>query len=215
MSNEVKYAIYGAGGFGMEVYCYLRDYLNALNANSEFIGFFDDGIEKGLQNQFGNIIGGITEVNNINFKLNLIIAIANPQIRMALQGKINNTNIIYPNIISADFKFFDMASTSLGKGNIIFSKSSISLNSELGNFNIVNGNISIGHDTKIGNFNTFFPGTRISGLVKIGNSNQFGMNSSVAQGTEIGNGNKFAPNSVVLKNIGNDGTYFQGILKKL
>ena len=216
MNNGGKYAIYGASGFGREVYCYLRDTLNAENVQWDFIGFFDDG-KPNISNysKYGSIIGGIDFVNSLNESINLIIAIADPAVRMRLIERITNNKILFPNLIFSDVRIFDQENFSMGKGNIIFSKCSFSVDTEIGDFNIFNGSISMGHDSKIGNFNSFMPGSKISGMVQIGDGNQLGMNSTILQNLRMGDFNKIAPNTMVSKNIGSDDTYFGATLKKL
>lgn len=51
-------AIYGAGGFGREMACAIQR-LNSQETVWNFLGFFDDGIDKGAHNQYGEILGGI------------------------------------------------------------------------------------------------------------------------------------------------------------
>ncbi len=216
MNNGGKYAIYGASGFGREVYCYLRDTMKAQNFNCDFIGFFDDGIPNiSKYLKYGKIIGGIDLVNSWVEPLNLIIAIADPTVRKSLIEKITNKNIQFPNLIFSDVRIFDQESFSIGKGNIIFSKCSFSVDTIIGDYNIFNGSISMGHDSKIGNFNSFMPGSKVSGMVEIGNGNQFGMNSTILQNLRMGDFNKIAPNTMISKNIESNSTYFGTSLKKL
>ena len=54
-------AIYGAGGFGREMACAIQR-LNSQETVWNFLGFFDDGIDKGAHNQYGEILGGIEEL---------------------------------------------------------------------------------------------------------------------------------------------------------
>jgi sugar O-acyltransferase (sialic acid O-acetyltransferase NeuD family) len=213
--NESPIAIFGAGGYGKEVFCTLRDLLNYYNMPFKFLGFFDDGLLVNSHNGFGEIVGGIKDLNDFGSELNLFLAVANPTTRRKIVEMIDNGNIKFPNLVFYDIRIFDIQSIKLGRGNIIFSKTSISFSTDIGNFNIFNGNISVGHDTTIGSFNTLLPGARLSGIVKVKDLNQFGMNTVVVQKIKIGNGNVFAPSSVVLRDIKDDGTYFQGTLKKL
>lgn len=216
MNNGGKYAIYGASGFGREVYCYLRDTMKAQNVNWDFIGFFDDGIPNiSKYLKYGKIIGGIDTLNNWIEPLNILIAIADPYIRKGLFEKMTNNKIQFPNLIFSDVRIFDQESFSIGKGNIIFSKCSFSVDTIIGDYNIFNGSISMGHDSKIGNFNSFMPGSKVSGMVEIGNGNQFGMNSTILQNLRMGDFNKIAPNTMISKNIESNSTYFGTSLKKL
>jgi hypothetical protein len=55
-------AIIGAGGFGREVKTIL-DAINVLNPVYNFLGFYDDGFEKGDNSNGYPILGGIECVN--------------------------------------------------------------------------------------------------------------------------------------------------------
>ena len=58
-----KVAIYGAGGFGREVACLINK-INEKSLEWDFIGFFDDGKEKGAKNEYGEVLGGLLELNS-------------------------------------------------------------------------------------------------------------------------------------------------------
>lgn len=199
-------AIYGAGGFGREVACLIR-IINEKNPTWNLIGFFDDGIEKGTKNEYGEVLGGITEVNNFSEPLAIVIAIANPKIVTKLVENINNPNIEYPNIISPDVIYLDQNNFTIGKGNIICSGCLISCNVKIGDFNILNGFIPVGHDTTIGNYNSIMPSVKISGEVTIGDRNFFGVGSIVLQQIKIGNDTKVGANSLVLRKTKDGMTY--------
>ena len=59
-------AIYGAGGFGRETACLLRE-INEVAPTWNFIGFFDDGLPAGTRNHQGETLGGIDALNALNF----------------------------------------------------------------------------------------------------------------------------------------------------
>ena len=50
-------AIYCAGGFGREIYCLIFNRIK--NLEWRFVGFFDDGVDKGKQLQYGVCLGGM------------------------------------------------------------------------------------------------------------------------------------------------------------
>lgn len=199
-------AIYGAGGFGREVACLIHK-INEHNKLWNLVGFFDDGKEKGSKNEYGEILGGIDELNCYNGKLSIVMAIASPRIVEKIVKAISLANIDFPNIISPDIVFLDKNNYSLGIGNIITTGCLISCNVHIGNFNILNGFISIGHDTKIGNYNSIMPSVKISGEVTIGNRNFFGVNSVILQQITIGDDTVIGANSLVLRNTKNGMTY--------
>jgi len=199
-------AIYGAGGYGREVACLINS-VNEVKKEWNLIGFFDDRLPIDYKNEYGPIIGGISELNNYSRMLSVVLAIANPQILSKIVKKITNTTIEYPNIIAPDILFLDERNISIGKGNIIGFKSWISCNVQIGNFNRLNANISIGHDAIIGNFNMFNPFTCISGEVTVGDCNFFGVGSIVLQQKHIGNYTTVGANSVILKKTKDNATY--------
>lgn len=205
--------IYGAGGFGKEVFCLLRE-ANQFSNEWNFLGFLDDNLPLGTDLKFGLVVGGIDYLLNSTEQLHVVLAIGNPVSRELISQKINNKNIIFPNLIAPDFRALDQDSLKMGVGNIIFSKCSTSVDVSVGSFNIFNSQIAIGHDSHIGDYNTFLPGTKVSGSVHIGKSNNFGMNSAVLQNVRIGNRNKLGPLSVLTKSIKDDGTFIGSIAKK-
>jgi sugar O-acyltransferase (sialic acid O-acetyltransferase NeuD family) len=201
-----KIAIYGAGGFGREVACLIQK-INEKSPEWELIGFFDDGIVEGTQNEYGKVLGGIDQVNNYPEDLAIVIAIASPKIIEKIVGNITSSKISFPNIISPDVTFLDKNNFSIGKGNIISYHCVLSCNVHIGDFNIFNWAITIGHDVTIQNYNAFMPDVKISGEVNIGNKNFFGVNSTVLQQLQIGDETVIGASSLVLRKTKNGMTY--------
>lgn len=202
-------AIYGAGGFGKEVACLIEK----INRTSEtqiwnFIGFFDDGKEKGIRiSHYGDVLGGMNELNAYNSPLNIVLSIGNPQVLKKLRAQIVNKNIYFPNIIDPSFIIGDSESFKIGCGNIIQNDCGVSCDVEIGDFNVLNGSVSIGHDAKIGNFNVIMPNIRISGEVIIGNCNMLGVGSIVLQQITIGNDVHLGAGAVLMTKPKNGSTY--------
>jgi len=199
-------AIYGAGGFGREVACLIGE-INNIEPTWNLIGFFDDGKELGYETEYGRVLGGITELNNYNERLAIVIAIGNPMLVSQLSSSICNHSIVFPNLISPSVSFLDKNNVSMGYGNIICSHSWISCNVHIGNFNIMNVGVTIGHDSRIGNFNSFMPAVRISGEVTIGEYNFFGVSSVVLQQIPIGQNTVIGANSLVIRKTKDGETY--------
>lgn len=201
-----KIAIYGAGGLGREVACLI----NAINIKQpvwELIGFFDDGKEKGLRNEYGKILGGINEVNSYPEELAVVVAIALPKTVENIVNNIISPKITFPNIISPDITFLDKNNFIIGRGNIISFRCVISCNVMVGDFNIFNWGTTVGHDVKVNNYNSFMPYVKISGEIKIGNKNYFGVNSVVLQQICIGNENIIGASSTVVRDTKDGVTY--------
>ncbi len=201
-----KIAVYGAGGFGREVACLI----NRINKNSptwELVGFFDDGVEKGTRNTYGEVLGGIDELNAYPDELSIVIAIGSPHTVEQLVNQITSTKIDFPNVISPDVIILDENNFSVGIGNVITTGCFITCNVKIGNFNILNGGARIGHDTKIGNFNSIMPSVNISGEVTIGDRNFLGVDSTILQQIKIGNDTVIGANSLILRNTKDGMTY--------
>ena len=64
-------AIYGAGGFGREVACLLRK-INEQTSQWNLIGFFDDGKECGYSTEYGDVLGGIEQLNSFSSSLSIV-----------------------------------------------------------------------------------------------------------------------------------------------
>lgn len=204
-------AIFGAGGFGKEVAC-LIDLINQkCDADDEkyhFIGFFDDEVEKGKQiSRYGNVLGGMVELNEWEMPLCICIAIGNPSSLKAVQQRIINPRVSFPNLIHPDFKVADEHTFLIGRGNIIQGDCYVSCDVKIGSFNVLNGSVVIGHDTNVGDYNVIMPNIRISGEVSIGDCNLFGVGSIILQQLKIGTGVRLGAGAVLMTKPKNGGTY--------
>ena len=208
-------AIYGAGGFGKEVACIINE-INKKEKTWEIIGFFDDGIAKGTNvSHFGTVLGGINELNSWSREINIVFAIGSPQTLKFLVERINNRNIIFPNIIHPEATFVDPISFKIGKGNVIVRGCTFSVDVLVGDFNQFNSISALAHDVSIGSYNVLMPLTRISGETKIGNCNFFGINAIVLQGVKIGNNTRIGAGSVLMKRTKDNFLYFGNPAKKM
>ncbi len=199
-------AIYGAGGFGREIACLIHK-INEKKKSWNLIGFFDDGIQIGNYNEYGEILGGINELNLYTNEIAIVIAIGFPLLVKKIVNKIHNQNVSFPNLIAPDVRLLDANNFTLGKGNIISFGCTISCNVKISDFNIFNWNNTIGHDVSIQNYNSFMPSVSISGEVIIGDLNFFGVSSTVLQQLVIGNGTVIGANSLITRNTKNNETY--------
>lgn len=199
-------AIYGAGGFGRETACLLRE-INEVSPTWNFVGFFDDGVPAGTRTNQGAVLGGIDVLNSWKGELSVVFSIAAPKVLEALSKKIENPNVVFPNIFAPTARILERSSLKIGRGNLINFACTISCDVEIGDFNLLNERVTVGHDTRIGNFNTFMPGAHISGNVLMGDRNAVGMNSAIMQGTKIGNDTKIGASSLIVRDPESGGSY--------
>ncbi len=202
-------AIYGAGGFGKEVACILNK-INEIQLTYNLVGFFDDGVHKGTDiSHFGQVLGGLSELNSWETPISIVFAIGNPAIIETLVNNVTNHNVSYPNIIHPDVFFADPISLSMGIGNVIVRGCTFSVDVTIGNFNQMNSLSSLGHDVVMGSFNVLMPLTRVSGEVQIGSYNIFGLNTLILQQIKIGKNVRTGPGAVMMTKP-RDGMLYMG-----
>lgn len=200
-------AIFGAGGFGMEIACLIKQ-INKNNPVWNLVGFFDDNATlQGTKNKYGEVLGGIDTLNLYDKELAVAIAVGNPSVVRIIVDKITNEKIWFPNLVAPDVVIMDEENFSVGEGNIICSKCWISCNVHFGDFNILNVGCVVGHDVKFDSFNSLMPSVNISGEVTVGEENYFGVASVVLQQKKIGCKTVIGANSLIIKNTKDGRTY--------
>ena len=88
--------------------------INDINANTtddndkwHFLGYFDDGKPKGAQNDYGEVLGNIEDLNAWPTDIAIAIAVGSPKALLAISGKITNPKVYFPNILAPDVKWMD------------------------------------------------------------------------------------------------------------
>lgn len=200
-----KIGIYGSGAFGQEVYLLIES-INRAEGSSVFecIGFFDDTKEVGSNCKYGKVIGGISDINQMNEILAIAIAVGSSPGLEKMSTQIDNPYITFPNLLSPNNVYFDKESLTLGMGNIILSNSIISYDVVIGNFNVINTGVNFGHHVEIGDCNVLNPNVQLSGNTKIGSNNSLGLNCAFLPKKMIGDHNVVVPGSIVTRNFENN-----------
>lgn len=198
-------AIFGAGGFGRETLLMIRQ-INQVQHDWNVIGFFDDELPKGTEENGFKILGGLTELNEVGEKLCMAIAVADPVIRKRIVGKIKNSNLDFP-VLKHPHNFLgDDRTNQFGQGCIITAGNILTTTIQLKEFVIVNLACTIGHDAHIGRFTTLMPGCSISGKVNVGEASLIGSGARILQNISIGDYCKVGAGAVVIKNSGSNVT---------
>lgn len=202
--------IVGASGFGREVANIIEE-----NGDYDYIAFIDDDLK--LQGKIINgyeVEGTVDDLFNREEPINVVIAIADPHIRMAIAKKlIKNKNISFPNIIS---KYADVSQLNrLGIGNIICQGSVLTVGIKMGSFNHINLNCTVGHDAIVKDCITVYPGVNISGNVRIDDYCELGTGSQIIQGKYLAEDVILGAGAVVINDIIEKGTYVGVPVKKV
>ncbi|WP_209390145.1 acetyltransferase [Chryseobacterium sp. RR2-3-20] len=194
-----KIAVFGAGGFGREVKTII-DEINRNNKIYDFIGYFDDGKDKGILINNFPVLGGVNEINNFEEDLCVILCIADPKIKKKIAQKINSTKISFPSIIHPKSSVSNDY-VNIGKGCIICEGTIITCNIDIEDFVILNLSCTVGHDTKIGAFSSFMPSVNISGEVKIEQGVYVGTGAKIINLLDIGENTIVGAGAVVSKSL--------------
>lgn len=199
--------IYGAGGYGREIAC-LINRINAIKPEWNLLGFMDDGVPVGTKNEYGEVLGDLTYINNYPTEVSVALAIGTPSIIQKIAADITNPKVDFPNLIDPNVEFMDREHVEMGQGNVICLRSTISTNVKFGSFNLLNVAVGVGHDASFGDYNVVMPNVNISGGVQIGNGNLFGVKSTILQYLKVGDHVKIGANSLLMRNAKSDNLYF-------
>ncbi|RZK43808.1 MAG: acetyltransferase [Pedobacter sp.] len=192
-------AIVGAGGFGREVKM-LIDQINAVQQQFNFLGYFDDGIEKGTLINNYPVLGGISAINELEAPTAIAVAIGLPSLKKKLIEQITSPLITYPTLIHPSVIIGDDFVT-IGEGTIICAQNVITVNIEIGKYVIINLACTIGHDTQIGDFCSLMPSVNVSGEVQLHEGVYIGTGVKVINQLSVGTGTIIGAGAVVSKSL--------------
>lgn len=193
-----KIAIIGAGGFGREVKM-LIDQINQQKKKYDIIGFFDD--KEYTENINGlPYLGKLSEIDNVDFPLSLVISIADPKTKKKIYNTLKNGNIDFPNLIHPSVLIGE-DDVELGIGNIICAGTIITVNIKIEDFVILNLSCTVGHDTTIKSYSSFMPSVNISGEVVIHEGVYVGTGAKIINLLEIGEYTIVGAGAVVSKTL--------------
>ncbi len=193
-------AIFGAGGFGREVKTIIEAINNKRQETYNFIGFYDDGIEKNsIVNGFP-VLGGVEDLNKLDEDISLVISIGDPKIKMKILNKISNPKINFPPIIHPNTSI-SKDDVHIGEGTIICEGTIITCNIKIGKFVILNLMCTVGHDTNIDDYCAFMPAVNISGEVSIKESVYVGTGAKIINLIKIGQNTIVGAGAVVSKSL--------------
>lgn len=204
MKNSVI-GIYGASGFGKEVYPLIRE-----SFPTTPIFFIDDG--SSLDSLNGTKVQKFDEFLKTKAKEHLaVIAIANSRIREQLTQKCRSNNISILDVKAENSIMMD--EVNIQPGSIICPFVSLTSNIRIGEGFHANLYSYVAHDCLIGNYVTFAPGVKCNGNVHIGDHAYIGTGAIIHQGKpnrplKIGKGAVIAAGAVVTKNIPDGVTVF-------
>jgi sugar O-acyltransferase (sialic acid O-acetyltransferase NeuD family) len=191
--------IIGAGGFGREVKIII-DAINKETPTYNFLGYYDDTIEKGtLVNNFP-ILGSVNELNNLNTEICVALGIGNPIAKSTIINNLINKLLYFPSLIHPSV-FVSDDDVLIDDGCIICAGTIITCNIKIRRFVTLNLMCTVGHDTIIDDFASFMPSVNISGEVHIHEKVYVGTGAKIINKLTIGKETIVGAGAVVSKSL--------------
>ncbi|RJQ80865.1 MAG: acetyltransferase [Desulfobacteraceae bacterium] len=200
MAAPKDIAVFGAGGFGLEV-AMLIGHINANRSQWKLLGFFDDGKHSSHTTNGLPLLGGLNELNAWPEPLAVAFALGLPKTRKIVLDKISNANLSFPSLVHPSVIIGPLEYVQIGEGTIICAGNIITTHIHIGRHVIINLACTIGHETAIGDYCSFMPACNISGEVRIGHSSYWGTGAKVINRKVIGNETIIGAGAVVITDI--------------
>ncbi len=191
--------IIGAGGFGREVKTII-DAVNKVKKIYNFIGYYDDGVEKGtIINNFP-VLGKLQDLNATDKEISVLLGIGDPTTKGKIINLLSNEKINFPTLIHPSVQISN-DDVSISNGCIICGGTIITCNIKIGSFVTLNLMCTVGHDTIIDDFSSFMPSVNISGEVHIQEKVYVGTGAKIINQLTIGKSTIVGAGAVVSKSL--------------
>lgn len=192
-------AIIGAGGFGREVKM-LIDQINSVGNKYQFIGYYDDGKEKGTLINGFPVLGKVADLNNVSEEIAVALALGNPVYKKDVVALINNSKITYETLIHPSVLIGNDA-VSIGKGTVICSGNIITCNIMIKDYVTINLACTIGHDTVLESYVSLMPAVNVSGEVVVEEAVYVGTGAKIINQVSVGKNTTIGAGAVVSKSL--------------
>ena len=189
--------IVGAGGFGREVLCWIRD--TWPEHQNQIAGFLaaDDPASKSLPCRLSILASPLTyepEPEDL-----LLLAIGIPRARRAVAESLlakgsRFLTLVHPTAILAP-------SATIGIGSIVCPFSVVSDAARIGRFALLNYHSSLGHDASVGDYAVLSPYATLGGNAHVHDDVFMGLHATVGPGRTIGSRSKISANSCALADV--------------
>ncbi|WP_411705138.1 acetyltransferase [Edaphovirga cremea] len=203
-----NFVIVGAGGFGREVYVWLKDWieLSAKPDEHKIIGFLDDS--PSALERFPNMPSIISSIDDYVYQdgVFLVCAISDPKTKKNVSEKLlkkgaNFFSLVHPTVIVG-------TRVVIGDGVIVCPNTILSTDLEVGNFVTINSATTIGHDTSVGSYSTISGHCDVTGGVQLAEGVFMGSHAVVVPKVTVGAYAVIGASSVVIRKVASGVTVF-------
>jgi sugar O-acyltransferase (sialic acid O-acetyltransferase NeuD family) len=192
-------AIVGAGGLGREIRT-LIDHVNAVSAQWQLVGYYDDGLPEGALVDGYPVLGRVEDFSP-EAGCHLVVAIGNPQVKMAVVEKLAAKQAVFAQLVHPSVILGNPELISLGDGVIICAGCVLTTGIHLGNHVLINLNCTIGHDSIVEEGCALMPGVNIAGEVHLAREVFVGAGANIINQLTVGSRTKIGAGAVVIKDI--------------
>lgn len=191
--------IIGAGGVGRET-AWIVEQINRVNPTYNLLGFLDDNTDIwGTYINGYRVLGGVKYVEDNECNCEVVVAIANYDVKKKIVNKLKNQNISYSTIMHPNLNIHN--SVEIGEGTIIYEGVIISPNVKIGKHVIISPKSGIGHDSVIKDYVSVLWNVSISGNDLIGEGVLLGSGSTIIQNKKIGQGSIIGAGAVIINDL--------------
>ena len=192
-------AIYGAGGFGMEVAWLIED-INRKDYRWNLLGFLDDDRAKWGREYYGyRALGGQEYLSSSPGHVNIAVAIGSPSSRQAVVHSLSGFNVSFPVLIHPSVIM--SRSVVVSEGVIVAAGSVLTVEIQIGAHVHIDTSCTIGHETVIGSFVRLNPSSSVAGNVILKDFSYVGSNATIIQGLTIGCNTTIGAGAVVVGDL--------------
>ena len=192
-------AIYGAGGFGMEVAWLIQD-INRVEPTWNLLGFIDDDETKLRKSFYGlEVIGGFDFFETLEGPVDVAVAIGNTAQRSSIVGKLQRFQVNFPTLVHPSVIY--APDLEIGAGSIIAAGSVLTVEIKIGNHVHIDTSCTIGHETRIHDYSRLNPRVTVAGKVNIDEEVYVGSGATIIQGLKIGHKAVIGSGAVVVKTV--------------
>jgi len=196
-------ALVGAGGFAREI-AWILEEVNARQPAFTLIGYLvSDRKYLERSTTCTPLLGDFSWLRQHRQEVDgLILAVGTPQARKQILTELDRLypDLEWPAIIHPSFQT-DWKSLRLGRGVIVHSGVTATVNVEIGEFAFLNMHCTVGHEARLGPFCGINPGANVSGWVQVGEAALVGVGAQVLAGLSVGAGSTVGAGAVVTRDV--------------
>jgi sugar O-acyltransferase (sialic acid O-acetyltransferase NeuD family) len=198
VKTKHKLFIVGAGGFGREVFSWVKDCCE-WNTKWDFGGFLDD--DSNALNGLPSYPSVASSISDYEPKGNhrLLGGIADPKSKLRIYPELINRGAVFESMIHPSATIG--RDVSLGVGAVICPYSVITCNVNIGDHVSMNLHASIGHDAIVGDYCHMNSHSEITGNCLIRRGVIFGSHAFILPGRSVGEFAKVGAGSVAIRSI--------------